>query len=150
MTYKFVIYGRGLGRESENPMGYMRTTVGSKWDPKYVEYIEWCGWVRSTFEAAFPEHEMQRIQKKRGGKYYSYAWTGKGLHIQDRFYLRTFIYFVNNVRADASNITKSIADALFLEDKQVLEQSLGYDFDINNPRVEVEIQFTSEQQRIDI
>ena len=148
MIWKFEIFGRGLGQEDKSPMGYKRTTLKSKWDPEYKKYIDWCAYVRSTFESNFPDHEMLRIRKRK--KWYSYAFLGKGLHIDDRYTLRTWIWFKNDVRPDAPNVTKGIADALFLEDKQVLEQSLGYEFDKNNPRVEVEIQFTSEQQRINI
>ena len=147
-TYKFEIFGRGVGQEDKNPMGYKRTTVKSKWDPEYQKYTEWCGYVRSTFESNFPDHKMLIIRKKRG--LYVYAFYGKSLHIDDRYTVRTWIWFANNIRADAGNVTKSVVDALFDEDKQVLEQSVAYEFDKKCPRVLVEISFTAKQQWLNL
>ena len=146
--WTFTIYGRGLGRELENPMGYHRTTVKSKWDPKHREYENWKSYVRGVFEKAFPDFEMQRIPIR--GKYYNYAWSGKGLHIDDRFILRTWIYFVNDVRPDSGNVTKGIADALFDSDKQVLEQTMFYGYDKGEPRVTVVIEFESKKKGLNI
>ena len=148
MLWKFEIFGRGLGQADKNPMGYKRTTVGSKWNDEYKKYETWKGFVRSSFEASFPDHEMLTIQK--GKKWYSYAFSGKNLHIDDRYTVRTWIWFANDVRPDAGNVTKGITDALFDEDKQVLEQSIAYGYDKKHPRVLVEISFTAKQGRIDV
>ena len=142
-VWKFEIFGRGLGQEDKNPMGYKRTTVGSKWDAEYQKYTQWCGYVRSTFEANFPDHEMLIIRKRKG--LYLYAFSGKNLHIDDRYTVRTWIWFTKDVRSDAGNVTKGITDALFDEDKQVLEQSMAYEYDKKHPRVLVEISFTAKQ-----
>ena len=148
MLWKFEIFGRGLGQSDKNPMGYKRTTLHSKWDAEYQKYIDWCGYVRSSFEASFPDHEMLIIRKRKG--LYIYAFSGKSLHIDDRYTVRTWIWFTNDVRPDAGNVTKGITDALFDEDKQVLEQSMAYGYDKKHPRVLVEISFTAKQVRIDI
>ena len=151
MLYKFEIFGRGVGRELENPMGYYRTTQAAKYvDPNAKLYEVWKGFIRDTFQSNFPDFKMPTIMKGRLNKVYVYGWLGRGLHIDDRFTLKTWIWFANDVRPDASNVTKGVADALFDSDKQVLEQTMWYGYDKKNPRVLVEIEFTSTQQKLEI
>lgn len=62
--------------------------------------------------------------------------TGKAKH-----FLKTMSYFANDKRPDPDNVQKGIADAIFQDDKYVAG-SYDFDFDKENPRVEVELSTT--------
>lgn len=121
---KFTIYGNQenpLG----NPIGYHRTTQGSKYSAAAMRYSYWKNHVVAAYIDAggtvnCPGYKPLDIGKAKA-------------------YLRTMTYFATNARPDPDNVQKGIADALFANDKNVAG-SYDFDFDKANPRVEVTIE----------
>jgi len=121
---KFIIYGNQENPKG-NPIGYHRTTQGSYWNPGSKRYKAWKDHVTKSFGDTF------EILRDGPGKPIT-------LKKDEKVYLNTMIYYANNARPDPDNVQKGIADALFVNDKNVAG---SYDFAIDktNPRVEVTI-----------
>lgn len=116
---KFIIKGNQenpLG----NPIGYTRTTQGSKWSPNYARYCAWKEYVVAAFDRAAN----------------TATWEGKPIKSKEKMYLHTFMFFANKKHPDPDNVAKGVADALFQNDKLVAG-SYDFSFDKDNPRVEV-------------
>lgn len=121
---KFIIYGNQESKKG-NPIGYHRTTQGSYWNAGSKRYNAWKAHVVASFID--------------GTKEASFG-TGKPINLgKSKAYLHTMIYYANQARPDPDNVQKGIADALFVNDKNVAG---SYDFteDKKNPRVEVTIE----------
>ena len=120
---KFTIYGNHENRKG-NPLGYHRTTQGSYWNKSSRRYYAW------------KQHVIDAYCEAGGLSDFS---TAKPIpKSKKKIYLHTMTYFANDSRSDPDNVQKGIADALFQDDKYVAG-SYDFDFDKENPRVEVEI-----------
>lgn len=124
---KFTVYGNQENPKG-NPIGYHRTTQGSYWNKGSKRYNAWKEYVTACYERSVPS--QVRLAASLGQKPID---LGKG-----KAYLHTMIYYANNTRPDPDNVQKGIADALFVNDKNVAG---SYDFtlDKENPRIEIEI-----------
>lgn len=121
---QFTIYGNQENLKG-NPIGYHRTTQGSVWNAGSRRYNAW----KQHVAAAFIDGTGQMP-----------FGTGKPINLgKAKAYLHTIIYYANDVRPDPDNVQKGIADALFVNDKNVAG---SYDFahDKAKPRVEVTIE----------
>ena len=120
---------------NKNPRGYTRTTQRSKgFNEKALEYEQWKAYVAKCFKDQCGD---LRVPDKKVNV------------------LRMMIYFYNNRRCDPSNVFKGIEDAIadkYHSDIGYTEQrlykndrytigSFNFDFDKENPRVEIEIFF---------
>ena len=114
-----------------NPMGYMRTTYRSKWTKKYGRYRAWKSYVWVSLCSEY-------LEKPR---------------YIDKVFCDIRIWYVDNRRSDPDNILKGIIDSLsdyksrlythqrlWPTDRNVVGRVIDFDFDKENPRVEVEIQ----------
>ena len=114
-----------------NPIGYTRTTQGSKWTEKYKRYQKWKEYIWASFLKAEPKPPR-------------FA----GIKVS----INCYIFFSNkdHRRPDPGNVVKGIADALadrgdnpweqrlYPDDRCVLERSMDYDYS-ENPGVLVVI-----------
>lgn len=123
LMYKFTIQGN-QDNPLGNPLGYHRATQGSKWNDKYKRYQAWkdhvCDAMRDAGHLPYTIRKPLTTDKA--------VWTRMDIKI----------YFANDARSDPDNVWKGIADALFDNDKY-LSGSFDFDYDKQNPRVEVEI-----------
>lgn len=107
----------------------------------------------------------QRARTGRYGRFYtptktliyenSVAWyyrdAAKGFRFPDKrkICMELTIYFKDNVRPDADNVEKAIKDGLqgvaYKNDKYVIVKSKDYDFDKDEPRVEVKLYMEDKQ-----
>ncbi len=114
-----------------NPIGYTRTTQGSKWTEKYKRYQKWKDYIWASFLKAEPKPPR---------------FAGVKVSIN------CYIFYSNkdHRRPDPGNVVKGIADALadrgdnpweqrlYPNDRCVLERAMDYDCS-NNPGVLVVI-----------
>ena len=115
--FKFTIWGNPENSDG-NPCGYTRTTQAGTWVPKYQRYVRWKAHVANAFVNSNPEG--------RSGFLRTWALSGKPINLKgEKAYLRTMIYYSSGTRSDPDNVQKGIADALFVDDKNVAG---SYDF----------------------
>lgn len=104
MRHQFSIFG-----SSDDPVGnpqpYYRTTQRSKWsDPGAMRYADWQEHVRATF------------LKECG----DWCDTKKPIDLGKRNgWMKLIVYFKDDKHGDPDNIFKGIADALFINDKNL-------------------------------
>lgn len=129
-----------IQRPDKNPVGYTRTTQrGAKFDPKARLYEAWKDYVWSCCNDAIIDSGCDELPEKN-----------------QKVRLDMMIYYKNNSKSDASNIFKGIEDALahkkmklgrkmIVQTERVYENdnycigSFDFDYDKENPRVEVKI-----------
>lgn len=101
-----------------NPIPYFRVTAQSKWSKGTKRYHAWCDYVRAHYLDALGTltkfdradmGDMHDLLQKR-----PIASTGRKTHMALR------ITWANESHADADNIFKGIADALFMNDKELI------------------------------
>ena len=116
---KFTVENNG-----KNPVPYKRTTQRGKFSPEYKKYQAWKNRVVAAFILAnknrLPHHVLEKDKK---------------------YYVNIMCYFKDKTHGDTDNVAKGINDAVFqkpLNDKYVAG-SYDFDYDKENPRVEVEI-----------
>ena len=105
VSYSFTVYGNQEDRDG-SPLGYHRTTQGSKWNPAARRYSDWKSYVVGAFLTACPEIKPT---------------LGKPLTLLKGQTARIAIkvYWHNNKHCDLSNCLKGIEDALFTDDKNI-------------------------------
>ena len=107
-----------------NPVPYKRTTQRAKFVSKdYARYKEWKNKIYVAFIGAFkkPPHKILKNDTK--------------------YYVDVMVYYKDKKHGDTDNIGKGVNDAIFqkpLSDKYVAG-SFDFDYDKNNPRVEIKI-----------
>lgn len=122
--FRFVITGNHYQKKG-NPIPYFRQTQRSKWSSQAKRYHAWQNFVRV----------LARSKTKINFNKQSKA--------KEKVYMMIDIYFANKKHGDPDNIFKGIADSLFGDDKYVAG-SFDFDYDKENPRVEVALLFTKE------
>lgn len=112
---EFIIEGNQEDPQG-NPIGYHRTTQGSYWNEASKRYNAWKNYVVKIYSMNFPSSMSLKAQL-----------AGKPIELEkyQKAYLHTLIYYANDARPDPDNVQKGIADALFLNDKNVAG---SYDF----------------------
>lgn len=118
MTITFTIQGN-QENPIGNPLGYHRTTQRGKYGKANVRYYKWLMHVRSAFIKANAQKGNEMIPLSKKDKPIESG--------SSKVYLHTKIYFHNNSRSDPDNVQKGIADALFVNDKNVAG---SYDFEL--------------------
>ena len=119
MEFRFIVPAEDFG----NPVPYLRTTQGSKWSKKYQRYVAWKDWVEAHFIEQIGEMPCQVFR------------------INQKYHVKTMMFFKNNAHADPDNVQKGIKDAIFskpLNDKYCSGEYY-FDYDPKNARVEIEI-----------
>jgi len=118
MIIRFVV------SNGDNPVPYKRTTQKQKWvDKDYKRYQAY----RAEIYAAFV---------KKTGKLPHQTLTPK-----TKYYVSVMAYYKDKTHADTDNIAKAVNDAIFqkpLSDKYIAG-FYDYDYDKDNPRLEVTI-----------
>lgn len=115
-TYTFTIYGNQENRIG-NPIPYHRTTQGSFWNKGSKRYLAWKEYVQATFMEAMKsqitsqEHNLLERMIFRHGKPIALD--------NEEAEMMVDIYWKNEAHADGDNIFKGIADALYVNDKNV-------------------------------
>ncbi len=117
MTITFTIQGN-QNNPKGNPLGYHRTTQRGKWNPASLRYYAWMRYVQKTYIDASGESKNYLLKPIELG-------TRKA-------YLNTMIYYASDHRPDPDNVQKGIADALFVNDKNVAGT---YDFELASDKV---------------
>lgn len=117
-------YSFTVSNEDKNPIPYKRTTQRQKWaDKEYQKYQAW----KTKIIRAF----VDKFKK-----------LPKNIFIKDeKYYVNIKAYYKDKTHGDTDNIAKGINDAVFqkpLNDKYIAG-SYDFDYDKNNPRVEIEI-----------
>ncbi|HEY1037355.1 MAG TPA: hypothetical protein VGE62_02125 [Candidatus Paceibacterota bacterium] len=122
ITLEFTISGNQEDPKG-NPIGYHRTTQGSYWNEGSRRYKSWKDYVVKAYAGKYAD----MITAARN-------WDGKPISLEknQKAYLHTYSYFANNARPDPDNVQKGIADALFVNDKNV---SGSYDFEISKEKI---------------
>lgn len=119
---QFTIYGNQEDKKG-NPIPYHRSTQGGQWKPQVRRYHAWKDYVVKAF--------CEQTETKDKGK--------KPIEKSpEKLNMALLIYFKDKTHGDSDNIFKGIADALFENDKYI-SGSFDYDYDKENPRVEVVI-----------
>jgi len=134
MRFKFTIPGILFGKKV-NPVPYTRTTQRQMWvDKNYKRYQCWKGVVSGAFLAFLKENNIDN-------KPYLKNWLQfkKPINPIKKFRMDIMIYFKDKKHADSDNVYKGISDSLFINDKYI-SGSMDFDYDKENPRVEVEIE----------
>ena len=114
--YAFTIYGNQEDAEG-NPIPYFRSTQGSFFNKGSRRYHAWKDYVRKVF--------MQEARELISSQQYNlldltHAKKGKPIEmLNEECQMMINIFWKNNVHGDADNIFKGIADALFLNDKDI-------------------------------
>lgn len=105
-----------------NPIGYHRTTQGSYWNEGSKRYAAWKYYVVKIYSMNFESSLSMKAQL-----------AGKPIELKkgQKAYLHTYTHYANNARPDPDNVQKGIADALFIDDKNVAG---SYDFEISKER----------------
>ena len=111
---RFTIYGNQENIKG-NPIPYFRQTqASSRFNKNARRYHAWKDYVRKA------------------------ANISDKLVTEGKLTMDIKVYFKDKTHGDSDNIFKGIADAMFKNDKY-LSGSFDFDYDINNPRVEVTI-----------
>lgn len=119
---KFIIYGNQEDAKG-NPIPYHRSTQGGQWKPAVIRYNEWKDHVAKAYcDASGVTTVARKPIPKQAGK----------------VYVDILIFYKDKKHADSDNIAKGINDALFENDKFVAG-SYDFEYDAENPRVEVSI-----------
>lgn len=119
---KFTIIGNQED-DKGNPIPYHRSTQGGQWKPAVRRYHAWKDHVVSAYcEASGVKLYDRKPIPKQAGK----------------IYVDIKIFYKDKTHADSDNIAKGINDALFENDKYVAG-SYDFEYDKDNPRVEVTI-----------
>ena len=95
-----------------NPIPYLRTTQKSQWTDKAIRYHEWKDYVRAAYidalQAKNREKKIELLDKKP-------IPAGK-----EKQKMSLQISFKDKTHGDCDNIFKGIADALFMNDKNLI------------------------------
>lgn len=121
-TYRFTIKGNHKS-QTGNPMPKLKMTGKQHWTPRAQEYAKWKDHVVGSFfdsirTAVAPAQsiaDMQRLYANNLARY------GKPfvLNAIEHAFMSLRIYWSNKAHGDPENIFGSIADALFVNDKNV-------------------------------
>ncbi len=114
-TLSFTVHGNQQNPKG-NPLGYHRTTQASKWGKAHQKYVAWKSYVQQAFN-----FQCVYVASKT-----SMAFQPICLEPGQKAYLDIMIHYANDLRSDPDNVQKGIADALFVNDKNVAG---SYDFD---------------------
>lgn len=163
LAIRFTVYGNHEGRK-KNPTPFhaaqgtqqvtvikdMADNIISKkktylpsFDKQVKKYHKYCQHVRNALAEKI--QEFNRVsQDGRKGCQSSVVWgllNGKRIILtpvspKTHLYHLNMIYFANDARGDAENVSKGIIDAIHKQDKYV-EGAFPYTYDKENPRVEV-------------
>lgn len=108
MRYEFTV----LGNQSNpfgNPIPYFRTTQGSKWSTGARRYAAWKDFVAGEFERQVREF----VRRKN-------SYTSKPIDLKGKVArMDIVIEWSSKTHADCDNVFKGIADALFVDDKNL-------------------------------
>jgi len=116
IAFNFIIYGNQEDVKG-NPVPYFRQTQASaRFNKGAMRYHRWKDYIRKA------------------------AGVSDKLVTEGRLHMRLKIYFMNKTHGDSDNIFKGIADSMFVNDKY-LTGSFDFDYDKENPRVEVIITY---------
>lgn len=99
--------------EKGNPIGYHRTTQGSYWNKGSKRYFAWKQYVVEAYLKVLPKDEADRFRLARE--------VDKKLKpiSEKKAFIEMNITYGSRIHADQDNIFKGIADALFINDKEV-------------------------------
>lgn len=124
MIYTFTINGN---QENifDNPIPYHRTTQGSKFSKGAIRYATWKQYVQKCFE-------QQNNLKATVGKPITLL---KGQTAE----MHILITWSNQKHGDCDNVYKGIADALFVNDKELTKGSFDSTFNKKQGKVVVTI-----------
>lgn len=115
MNVKFTIYGN-QDNPKGNPVPYTRVVGRALWVRGAKRYAEWKAYVQSCFFTAVDQETRKLL--KAGNRQIRY---GKPIelpaHTDARMDLK--IFWANGSHGDPDNVFKGIADALFVNDKNL-------------------------------
>lgn len=122
-TITFTIYGNPK-KKNGNPMPYTRTTQGSKFSKKALEYSAWKGHV----VASYLDHidGMKKIDRADFGDAHDLIQRKPIKATKNKMHMSIHSTFVDDTHGDSDNVFKGIADALFQNDKY-LEGSFTFE-----------------------
>ena len=110
--------------DNYNPIPYKRTTQKQKFkDTDYQRYTVWKQVILAEFIKAFGKYPHAIFEKNK------------------KYYVDVKAFYKDRNHADTDNVAKGVNDAIFqkpLSDKYVAG-SYDFDYDKENPRVEIEI-----------
>ena len=132
-TIRFTIPGNQEDPHG-NPIGYVRSTQGSKWNPRYQRYCSWKDYVRAIyFDMKYPDKEIKREDFGEAHDMLTKRiFMEKGLHGS----VVASIYFGDETHGDPDNIVKGLLDTFFADDKHIDVQTF-HECRSERPRVEV-------------
>ena len=122
----FKIYGNQEDAKG-NPIPYLRTTQKSQWTEKAQRYQQWKSYVVASYLDALGE--IKKIDRADFGEAHDLLQR-KPIKAGDHKQKMTLkIGFKDKTHADCDNIFKGIADALFMNDKNLIGE---FDFFYTN------------------
>ena len=143
MTIKFLIAGNQDDRAG-NPIPKNRKTIYQRWMPDAKRYVAWKDKIVGDFlEVVIHDRELRR----RG---FASAYVNKGKPIElgagEKARMDLKIYWKNGTHGDPENIFGAIADALFVNDKNL---DGGFESRIaEDGKGKVEVEIAIQQERI--
>lgn len=113
---KFEIVGNQLEKDG-NPISYKRTVKGM-WREADTTYHEWMDYVRRQFRRQIMDKELEEriVQAWKAGKEVEHPIILEKDEICTMYFE---IYYKDKKHGDPDNLFKGVADALFLNDKNV-------------------------------
>lgn len=137
MTIQFTIYGN-QNDSTGNPIPKVRKTLRQQWTPEAKRYAEWKNWVVKSYLGYLNQHgEYKAIDIAN----VAILHHGKPIILlnDQKAQMDIRIFWKNGAHGDPENVFGSIADALFVDDKNLdgsFESQIAPD---GRGRVEVEI-----------
>lgn len=133
--FAFTIYGNQENKAG-NPVPYVRSTQGSKWNPRYQRYCSWKDYVVKAYLLVAPFKGEANRRMIQGGKP-----IGKG--VSGRVMVN--IFFADETHCDPDNVVKGILDTLFQDDKHIDVETYHH-CRADRPRVEVQVQLNKNEK----
>jgi ribosomal protein S9 len=122
--FKFIIKGN-QEKPDGNPIPYHRATQGSFWNPANRRYHAWKDYVRREFGSQVFGNKSVKVTSHNADDVF--RMTGRIMKNESPIVIPKgsearmdiWIWWANGAHADADNVFKGIADALFENDKDL-------------------------------